>query len=70
MASLSVVTTADVISNVPAVSVTYTPFTKYELILASKSVTCELGIAIFASSAAVNLPCASTVNVGTAVALP
>ena len=36
----------------------------------SKSVTCELGIAIFTSAAAVNCPCAFTVNVGIAVALP
>ena len=35
-----------------------------------KSVICELGIAMVASAAAVNCPCAFTVNVGITVALP
>ena len=35
-----------------------------------KSVICELGIAMFTSAAAVNCPCAFTVKVGIAVALP
>ena len=61
-------------SIVPAVYVTPSPPANSASTLAPtallKSVICELGIAMVASAAAVNCPCAFTVNVGITVALP
>ena len=42
----------------------------YALMLELKSVICELGTAMFTSAASINCPCAFTLYVGIAVALP
>ena len=54
----------------PLLSFNPVPSCMYALMAVLKLLICDEGIFIKASVAAVNLPCASTVYVGTVVALP